>query len=210
MNGNGGYIGQFYNGSQKVYNFSALRILRSVVRDELLKEVDRQGIPIHYEKKCTGVESESESGATVRFEDGTVVNADFVVGADGIHSRIRPFIAPDSTPIFSGLLGVGGVVLVKDLKTPPSQYGIQLPGMFFAGSGAFAIMPSTHDGQQLGYFSAFEEEDRGREGWLKLENDSEEPKSKIAERFLSGKSSWHPLIKEICEKTQPGSMRTWP
>lgn len=45
-----------------------------------------------------------EEGVTVRFADGVVVEADLLVGADGIHSRIRKQFAPDHELSWTGMV----------------------------------------------------------------------------------------------------------
>jgi 2-polyprenyl-6-methoxyphenol hydroxylase-like FAD-dependent oxidoreductase len=90
-NGSGVELGRLLNGSQKEYHYPALRIHRVVVREELIKAVKEAGIPIHWEKKCIGVRTESETSAIVEFAGDETIEAAFVVGADGIHSKIRPF-----------------------------------------------------------------------------------------------------------------------
>jgi hypothetical protein len=47
-NGAGHVLGKFLNGSQKEYNFPALRIHRAVVREELIRAVERQGIEVYW------------------------------------------------------------------------------------------------------------------------------------------------------------------
>ena len=45
------------------------------------------------------------------FEDGTTARGDFLVGADGVHSRVRQIIFPSApSPSCLGVLGVGGFV----------------------------------------------------------------------------------------------------
>lgn len=63
-NGSGEVLGKLLNGSQKVYNFPALRIHPTIVRGELINELRRQGIPVHYDKKSVSVKEETKSGAT--------------------------------------------------------------------------------------------------------------------------------------------------
>jgi 2-polyprenyl-6-methoxyphenol hydroxylase-like FAD-dependent oxidoreductase len=111
-----------------------------------------------------GVKEEHENGATVLFEGGEVVAAEFVVGTDGIHSRIRPFIDPHTEPQFSGLMGVMGTVMAENLQSLASDHGLQLPSMLFRANGSFAIMPASFDGKEVGYFATIEAEGRGREG----------------------------------------------
>lgn len=47
-NGTGATLGHFLNGSQKRYNYQAVRIHRTIVRDALRDECKAQGIKIHY------------------------------------------------------------------------------------------------------------------------------------------------------------------
>jgi salicylate hydroxylase len=51
--------------------------------------------------RCVSVESDSEC-ATARFSDGTEIEADIIVGADGIHSAVRASIIGPDAPRFTG------------------------------------------------------------------------------------------------------------
>jgi salicylate hydroxylase len=55
---------------------------------------------LHLGLRCTGLR-ESRSGVQVRFADGSSTTADLVVGADGIHSRVRDVLVRDQ-PRYSG------------------------------------------------------------------------------------------------------------
>lgn len=56
--------------------------LVNVLGHELPDRIFRLG------SRCTEVET-SDTGARARFTDGTEIEADIVVGADGIHSAVR-------------------------------------------------------------------------------------------------------------------------
>lgn len=144
------------------------------------------------------MKEEHENGATVLFEGGEVVAAEFVIGTDGIHSRIRPFIAPNSEPQFSGLMGVMGTVMAEKLPSLTAEHGLQLPSMLFDANGSFAIMPASFDGREVGYFATIEAADRGREGWARLEGDKDELKKMLNDQFLDSTSSWPPFVQELC------------
>ncbi|MBB1256088.1 FAD-dependent monooxygenase [Streptomyces sp. OF3] len=51
-------------------------------------------------RACIGV-AERDDGVEVRFEDGESVTADLVIGADGVHSAVRPAVVADRR-LFSG------------------------------------------------------------------------------------------------------------
>ena len=201
-------LGRLLNGSQNKYNFKAVRIHRLIVRNELLKEVGRQMIPIHFDKKCIGIVEETAHSATVGFQDGERVQADFVIGADGLHSRIRPHIAENTEPKFSGLMGVMGTVMGDRLQD--IDHNLELPCMLFGQSGSFAIMPASFSGNEVGYFATIESTDRGREGWHALETDKDELDSMLKQRFLAPDSKWPKMVTALCERTPPETLTSWP
>jgi 2-polyprenyl-6-methoxyphenol hydroxylase-like FAD-dependent oxidoreductase len=59
--------------------------------------------------RCIGVET-NDHGTVARFSDGAEVEADIVVGADGIHSVTRAGLFGDASPRFTGCLCWRGLV----------------------------------------------------------------------------------------------------
>jgi salicylate hydroxylase len=59
--------------------------------------------------RCTGFEQTDEV-ARVTFANGVTVEADIVIGADGIHSELRPFVFPPSEKVYSGSIAYRGTV----------------------------------------------------------------------------------------------------
>ncbi len=64
---------------------------------------------VHVGHRCTGVEQAGDVARAV-FADGGAAEADIVIGADGIHSALRPHVYPPSRPVFSGSVAYRGVV----------------------------------------------------------------------------------------------------
>jgi 6-hydroxynicotinate 3-monooxygenase len=56
---------------------------------------------IAFDKKLVGVDRIG-SGLTMRFADGTMAMADAIVGADGVHSRVRELLLGAEEPVFTG------------------------------------------------------------------------------------------------------------
>ncbi|KAI5122976.1 hypothetical protein M0805_006855 [Coniferiporia weirii] len=71
-----------------------LGIHRATFLDALVHLVDPR--KAHFNKRCTSLRSSSESRVQINFADGTNVEADVVLGADGIRSSVRHFVlAPE-------------------------------------------------------------------------------------------------------------------
>ena len=56
---------------------------------------------VHCGHHATGFEQAGDV-ARVQFAGGASAEGDVVVGADGIHSALRPYVFPPSTPVFHG------------------------------------------------------------------------------------------------------------
>ena len=59
--------------------------------------------------RAIGFEQSADT-TRVSFANGATAEADVVIGADGIHSEMRPFVFPPSRPIFHGTIAYRGVV----------------------------------------------------------------------------------------------------
>jgi 2-polyprenyl-6-methoxyphenol hydroxylase-like FAD-dependent oxidoreductase len=78
-------------------------ITRAALSRILRDEAARSGIPIHYGKRLATAASQ-DAEVLARFDDGTSAAARILIGADGIHSAVRPVIDPDGPrPRYTGL-----------------------------------------------------------------------------------------------------------
>ena len=69
---------------------------------------------IHLNARCVGI-STTESSATITLENGRQIEADAVIGADGIRSRIRAALWDDENPVFTGQIAWRALLKGKDL-----------------------------------------------------------------------------------------------
>ncbi|KAH6900629.1 hypothetical protein B0T10DRAFT_33098 [Thelonectria olida] len=76
------------------------RYHRAHLHQALLENLPRD--IIHLGKKTVDVKADPETGATLYFEDGTSAQADIVIGADGIHSRVRKTFVPSHSLHWTG------------------------------------------------------------------------------------------------------------
>lgn len=150
----GNLIETYEFGSREKYGFQALRIYRHVLIDALVDELKAKGIPVRFGKKFSHVvEDSAEEGATVAFTDGTTETTDLLVGADGIHSRVRRHLYPDLTPTFTGMVGITAAVPTAQLGLPSSSSSsdhYHLPATILTPAhGAFVIAPQAPDGSEV-------------------------------------------------------------
>ncbi|MEU9139762.1 NAD(P)/FAD-dependent oxidoreductase [Streptomyces sp. NPDC048404] len=84
-------------------------------------EAERRSVPIHHGKRLTGT-TDTGSGVTAHFADGTQASADILIGADGIRSTVRSLIDPAAPqPNYAGLVCFGARM---DRSGMPSTDGV--------------------------------------------------------------------------------------
>lgn len=162
-------IGTVLNGSQQKYGFKALRISRGVVRQTLLQVLQERNIELRYNAKCVGIQETDHSTVMATFADGHTEEADFLIGTDGIHSRVRNHLDPNAIPKFSGQMGIGGSLPRTQL--PPSSQSLYMPCLILGKLNSFMFMPCTYAGDRVGCFATVEGNDRSREEWSQLQDD---------------------------------------
>lgn len=127
------------------------RLLSSLVPDE----------SVQLSKQCEAVLDRSDH-VEVRFADGTSTRALAVVGADGIHSRIRRTMGSDQA-VYSGLRSFPGIVpadRVQDLVPEPRalMWEREQARCFFV------VMP-VQQGMYLGFDAILPAAENGEESW---------------------------------------------
>ncbi|HEY2513707.1 MAG TPA: FAD-dependent monooxygenase [Polyangiaceae bacterium] len=79
-----------------------------------------QGIAVRYQKRLKDISAAGRE-VVATFEDGTTEVGDFLVGADGVHSRVRAWMLPDfAKPRDTQMISLGGFC-APDVKPPPDS-----------------------------------------------------------------------------------------
>jgi salicylate hydroxylase len=103
---------------------------------------------------------QSPDVARVRFANGTIIEADVVIGADGIHSEIQPHVVPPSKPVFHGTISYRGLVPRADLPDWPMDRW----EMWAGPSKHFLVFPVRH-GTMVNYVGFVPADAEMKESW---------------------------------------------
>lgn len=110
--------------------------------------------------RCTGFEEAGDS-VTVATEDGRRFTGDVLVGADGVHSRIRRQLFGGDDPVFAGCLAWRGVIpserLPERLRRPV--------GTNWIGPGGHVIHYPLRRGELVNFVGIVERSDWTVESW---------------------------------------------
>lgn len=114
---------------------------------------------IHCGHRALGFEQVGDV-ARVAFANGAVAEADVVIGADGIHSELRPYVFPPSMPVFHGTTCYRGLVPRERLPDWPMDRW----QMWAGPSKHFLVFPVRH-GAMVNYVGFLPADEEMRESW---------------------------------------------
>ena len=114
---------------------------------------------VHCGHQATGFEQVGDV-ARVQFAGGASAEGDVVVGADGIHSALRPYVFPPSTPVFHGTISYRGLVSRECLPDWPTDCW----QMWAGPSKHFLVFPVRH-GQMINYVGFVPADEEMKESW---------------------------------------------
>lgn len=114
---------------------------------------------VHTGHRCNGF-AQDGSIARVSFANGASVEADIVIAADGIHSELRPYVFPTSSPVFSGSVAYRGLVAharVPDWPTDRWQ--------MWLGKGRHFLAFPVRGGKLINYVGFVPTDEEMKESW---------------------------------------------
>jgi 2-polyprenyl-6-methoxyphenol hydroxylase-like FAD-dependent oxidoreductase len=171
-----------------------VNILRRIVHRVLRDEANRRGIDIRYEKRLTGI-AEAGSEVVATFEDGTTEIGDFLVGADGVHSRVRACISPEqAAPRDTQMVSIGGFCGAG--VTPPADPDDADRLTFMVGPRyqfGYSTMSATQWGWWCHVHAANADE---RAAWMTM------PPSALGDRMLERYRGWSAPVHDFIASTE--------
>jgi 2-polyprenyl-6-methoxyphenol hydroxylase-like FAD-dependent oxidoreductase len=155
MEERGGVIGQFENKSRD--GVCGVRIMRSSLQEALLAKMKEKGVEVMFGKNLDSVEGNRKNGKVkATFKDSTVVEADLLIGADGIHSAVRHYVVGDGwKPNYTGQAVVYGMVRTDDL--PRTDFSTMAPTAAVVAKRGVFFMAFADESRQMLYWAATKE-----------------------------------------------------
>jgi salicylate hydroxylase len=137
--------------------------------------------------KCVGIEQGSEV-ARLSFENGREFEADVVVAADGIHSRLREKVVEPKPPVFSGMVAYRGLVS-RDLL-PGWRGDVHLVWM---GEGKHFMVFPVRGGNVLNFVGFLPSDYPAEESW-----GGKGDVNQLAKAF----AGWDPLVTQLIDQVK--------
>ena len=136
--------------------------------------------------RCVGFEQDDER-ATVVFANGERATADVVVGADGIHSVLQPYVVEPSAPIPSGAMAYRGVIPAASVDWPAGAVRNWL------GAGKRFMVYPVRANQLINYVGFVPMDEQMQESWS-----APGDPAALAAEF----SGWDPTVEAVLAQVQ--------
>jgi salicylate hydroxylase len=134
-------------------------------------------------KRCTQVRSGGDVAAA-RFADGSEIEADVIVGADGIHSAVRASLFGPDAPRFTGKICYRSVIATRTVRgSRPSTDGAQ----WFGPHGTIVLYPLRGE-DLINVVCHYDDDGYRHESWI-----AECSRDEVLERY----AGWHESLLRI-------------
>ncbi|KAF7328385.1 putative kynurenine 3-monooxygenase [Mycena venus] len=132
-----------------------------------------EGYPSVRIMRSTLHKRKTSKGVTAYFEDGSNAKGDILIGADGMHSKVRQHVLGSEapTPTFDGMCIVYGFLPASSAIPPSADFAF--PAFMFTPSGVFMTIPIDPEGKTLAWVINQSVEERSRDEWRELERSGE-------------------------------------
>jgi salicylate hydroxylase len=140
---------------------------------------------IHCGHRAVGFEQTNDI-ARIKFANGATAEADVVIGADGIHSEMRPYAYPPSKPVFHGTISYRGLVPRERLPGWPMDRW----EMWAGPSKHFLVFPVRH-GTMVNYVGFVPADQEMKESWSAPGD---------PDRLRAEFTGWDPRIGEVLKQ----------
>jgi salicylate hydroxylase len=143
------------------FGFPYFTMYRPDLLDALVAGV-RAAAPqaIHLGRKASSFVQEA-GRVTLHFADGGTAGGDILVGADGVHSKVRAQLWGADAPQFTGCMAWRGIVPMEKLPAHLAR----LVGTNWLGPGGHVVHYPLHGGKVMNFVGVVERDDWQVESW---------------------------------------------
>jgi 2-polyprenyl-6-methoxyphenol hydroxylase-like FAD-dependent oxidoreductase len=141
---NGALLGEIPLGQPLADGTSALTMKRSRLALALADEATRRGVTVIHGRRLVDATT-TPDGVEARFDDGSTMTADLLIGADGVHSVVRRAIdAAAPTGRYVGLTNFGGITLAADVPASARELAPEAWDFIFGRQAFFGATPAPN------------------------------------------------------------------
>ena len=143
------------------YGFPYFTVYRPDLLDVLARAVRREKPDaIHLGARCAGF-SQDADGVTLKLENGATARGAALIGADGVHSRIRQAMLGPDRPEFTGTMAWRGIVPMERLPVHMARR----VGSNWVGPGGHIVHYPLRAGKVMNFVGVLERGDWQIESW---------------------------------------------
>lgn len=143
------------------YGFPYFTVYRPDLLEVLARAVRRaRPDAIHLGARCASF-AQDDAGVTLQLEDRGTVRGDALIGADGVHSRIRQAVLGPDRPEFTGTIAWRGVVPMERLP----KHMARMVGSNWVGPGGHIVHYPLRAGKVMNFVGVLERGDWRIESW---------------------------------------------
>ncbi len=176
--------------SQEAFGHTAGDTMLGLYRPDLVAALV-ESLPervVHTGHQCVAFAQDNQR-AVVTFANGVRVEAEVVVGADGIHSTLQRHVVEPREPVFSGTVASRGVIPAR--KVPEWPAGAR---RMWIGQGRFLLVFPVRAGELLNYVGVVHTDEPLRESWSAPGDPAQ-----LAAAFADG---WDPLVGRLLAQVE--------
>ena len=142
---------------------------------------------IHLNARCAAI-AQDATQAEIRFESGASARGAYLIGADGIHSKVRQALFGADKPQFTGAVAWRGLVPMNMLPEPLRQ----MQGVNWLGPKGHVLHYPVRRGELMNFISFVERDDWQVESWVAQGTTGE-----LANDFRGWHADVHAIIRNI-------------
>jgi len=151
-----------------------------------LQAIIAAGLPkqrIHLGHRLVGLVDHGDA-VEASFANGKRLEAEILIGADGIHSTVRTLLFGEEAPRFAGCVAYRGLVPAERV----ADLGLERGNQSWLGPGGHLVHYFVSSGRLLNFVGWTEHDSWNREDWTDRAT---------VERALAAFGGWHPQIRRI-------------